>query len=90
MWTVLSCPVKGLEIDEKSLAYMDHDSDGKIRVNDVISISKWITSVLKNSNIILKGQDSIDIEQINTDIPEGVKLYNSAKQILENLNRSII
>ena len=85
MWTVLSCPVKGLEIDEKSLAYMDHDSDGKIRVNDVISISKWITSVLKNSNIILKGQDSIDIEQINTDIPEGVKLYNSAKQILENL-----
>ena len=87
MWTVLSCPVKGLEIDEKSLAYMDHDSDGKIRVNDVISISKWITSVLKNSNIILKGQDSIDIEQINTDIPEGVKLYNSAKQILENLNK---
>ena len=25
MWTVLSCPVKGLEIDETSLAYMDCD-----------------------------------------------------------------
>ena len=23
MWTVLSCPVTGLEIDDKSLAYMD-------------------------------------------------------------------
>ena len=87
MWTVLSCPVKGLEIDEKSLAYMDWDADGKIRVNDVISISKWITSVLKNSDHLLEGKDSIDIEQINTEVPEGAKLYNSAKQILENLNK---
>lgn len=87
MWTVLSCPIKGLEINEKSLAYMDSDTDGKIRVNDVICISKWITSVLKDTNIIIKGQDSIDINQINTDIPEGVKLYNSAKQILKNLNK---
>ena len=87
MWTVLSCPVKGLEIDDKSLAYMDCDADGKIRVNDVISISKWITSVVKDSDIILDGRDSIDIEQINTEAPEGVKLYNSAKQILENLNK---
>lgn len=87
MWTVLSCPVKGLEINEKSLAYIDCDADGKIRVNDVICVSKWITSVVKDSNIILKGQDSIDIEQINTDVAEGAKLYNSAKQILENLGK---
>ena len=40
MWTVLSCPVKGLEIDEKSLSYMDTDADGKIRVNDVIATAK--------------------------------------------------
>ena len=25
MWTVLSCPVKGLEINEKSLSYIDLD-----------------------------------------------------------------
>ena len=87
MWTVLSCPVKGLEIDEKSLAYMDWDADGKIRVNDVICISKWITSVLKNSDVLLEGQDSIDIEQINTEVSEGAKLYNSAKQILQNLSK---
>ena len=23
MWTVLSCPIKGLELSEKSLSYMD-------------------------------------------------------------------
>ena len=25
LWTVLSCPIKGLEINEKSLSYMDID-----------------------------------------------------------------
>ncbi len=87
MWTVLSCPTTGLEIDDKSLKYMDCDGDGKLRVNDVICVSKWITSVLKDKDLILKGVDSIDINQINTDDANGKKLYSSAKQILENLGK---
>ena len=87
MWTVLSCPIKGLEIDERSLAYIDCDADGKIRVNDVINISKWVTSVLKDKDLLLNGQDAIDIEQINTEDGDGLKLYNSAKQILSNLKK---
>ena len=55
MWTVLSCPVKGLEIDEKSLTYMDCDGDGKIRISDVVSTSKWMTAVLKNADLLLEG-----------------------------------
>ena len=87
MWTVLSCPVKGLEIDEKSLSYMDCDSDGKLRINDVICTSKWITGLLKDADLLLEGKDSIDIAQINTDSDAGKKLYNSAKQILKNLGK---
>lgn len=87
MWTVLSCPTTGLEIDEKSLKYMDCDGDGKLRINDVISVSQWITSMLKNKDLIIEGVDSIDINQINTDDANGKKLYSSAKQILENLGK---
>ena len=87
MWTVLSCPTTGLEIDDKSLKYMDCDGDGKLRVNDVICVSQWITSVLKDKDHILKGADSIDINQINTDDTNGKKLYSSAKRILENLGK---
>lgn len=87
MWTVLSCPTTGLEIDDKSLKYMDCDGDGKLRVNDVIGVSQWITSVLKDSDLILKGADSIDINFINTEDANGKKLYSSAKQILENLGK---
>ncbi|MBE6234571.1 MAG: hypothetical protein E7118_08940 [Bacteroidales bacterium] len=87
MWTVLSCPVKGLEIDEKSLSYIDCDGDGKIRVNDVICTSKWITSLLKDADLLLEGSDSIDIEKINVESEAGKKLYGSARQILENLGK---
>ena len=87
MWTVLSCPTTGLEIDDKSLKYMDCDGDGKLRVNDVIAVSQWITSVLKDNDLVLKGADSIDINFINTEDANGKKLYSSAKQILENLGK---
>ncbi len=87
MWTVLSCPVTGLEIDDRSLAYMDCDADGKIRVNDVIYISKWATGALKDPDYLLEGKDSIDIEILDKENEAGLKLYNAAKQILSNLGK---
>jgi hypothetical protein len=65
MWTVLSCPVNGLEIDEKSLSFMDEDGDGKIRVHDIINTSKWIVSAIKDSNLLLEGRDYFNIENFN-------------------------
>ena len=87
MWTVLSCPIKGLEIDEKSLTYMDFDADGKIRVNDVVGVSKWITKVLKNPDLLLEGKDTVSIDEINVENEEGLKLSKAAKQILTNLGK---
>ena len=87
MWTVLSCPVTGLEIDEKSLAYIDADADGKIRVADVIATSQWLSGAVKNLDVLVEGTDSIDIEHLDQENAAGQKLYKSAKQILENLGK---
>ena len=87
MWTVLSCPVKGLGIDEKSLAYIDSDGDGKIRVSDMVTTSKWMSAVLRNVNLLAKGEDFFNIEEFNQENETGLKLYNAAKQILENLGK---
>ena len=87
MWTVLSCPIHGLEIDEKSLAYIDSDKDGKIRVNDIIATSNWVINAIKDAELIVKGDNYIDINQFNTETEEGKKLYSAAKQILSNLNK---
>lgn len=87
MWTVLSCPVKGLEIDEKSLAFIDGDGDGKIRVNDVIHTAEWVVGALKNPDLLLEGSDSLDIENLDRENEVGKKLYDSAKQIIANLGK---
>lgn len=85
MWTVLSCPTTGLEFDEQTLKMLDTDNDGKIRVHEVVGAAKWITSVLRNPDILIKPGDELPLGEINQDNEDGKKLYNSAKQILGNL-----
>ena len=85
LWTVLSCPVQGLEFPEETLRMTDTDGDGKIRVDEVIAAADWLCSVLKDKDLLIKGPDTLKLDQINTDCEAGAKLYASAKQILSNL-----
>ena len=87
MWTVLSCPVKGLEISEKSMAFMDIDKDGKVRVNDVIEVSQWLTGALKDADLLLEGRDSVNLNDFNQEDAVGKKLYAASAQILKNLGK---
>ena len=85
LWTVLSCPVEGLEFDESTLRMIDTDGDGKIRVKEIIAAAEWLTSVIKDKDRILKGDSVLPLDQINTEIEAGRKLHSSALQILSNL-----
>ena len=61
LWTVLSCPVTGLEFDPKTLAVIDANGDGKIRVDEVISTAKWITEAISDPDLLLKGESSLPL-----------------------------
>ena len=41
LWVALSCPVKGLALDEKTLALIDGDNDGRIRVRELLAAVAW-------------------------------------------------
>ena len=84
-WTVLSCPTTGLEFDEKTLKLLDADGDGRIHVDEVIAAAQWVTGILKNPDLLLKGQDFLKFSDFDTKNEEGAKLEKSAKQILANL-----
>jgi hypothetical protein len=85
LWTVLSCPTKGLEFDAKTLELLDTDADGKIRVPEVVAAARWLTSVIKDKDSILKGRKALPLALIDTDNEAGKKLYDSAKRILDYL-----
>lgn len=85
MWSVLSMPVKGLEFDQTTLNYLDTDADGKVRVQEITAATDWVTSVIKEPEILLKQPDSLLLSEINQENEAGKKLYDSACQILKNL-----
>lgn len=85
LWTVLSCPVEGLEFDKQTLEYLDTEKDGKIMVNEVVQAAQWITSVIKDKDSILNGDSVLKLDNIDTSTAAGKGLYNSSRQILKNL-----
>ena len=85
LWTVLSCPTTGLEFPTETLKMVDTDGDGKIRVDEVVAAADWLCKVLKDKDLLVKGLDTLKLDQINTESEAGAKLYKSALQILSNL-----
>ncbi|ATC66000.1 hypothetical protein CMV30_05150 [Nibricoccus aquaticus] len=88
LWVALSCPVKGLELDEKTLSLIDLDGDGRIRVPEVISAIKWTALHLKNLDDVLAPQSALPLDLINDQTPEGKSVLASAKQVLANLGKA--
>jgi hypothetical protein len=41
LWTALSCPTRGLELDPKTLDLLDGDGDGRVRAPDVVAALEW-------------------------------------------------
>lgn len=86
LWTVLSCPTKGLEFDERTLALMDTDKDGKLRVHEVVAASQWLRNVLTDMDYLTEGRDSITFGSIRQDTDEGKQVVEAAKMILGKLD----
>jgi len=87
LWVALACPVKGLELDEKTLALIDADGDGRIRVPELLAAIKWAASHLTDAGALLGGTDGLPLAALNRDTPEGRAVHASARQILANLGK---
>jgi hypothetical protein len=87
LWVALSCPVKGLELDEQTLALIDADSDGHIHVREIISAVNWAAALLKNPADLLSPAPALPLSAINDGTPEGKILASSARHILSSLGR---
>ena len=87
LWVALSCPVKGLEFDTKTLGLIDTDKDGRIRVPEIVSAVKWIATRLKDVSEIKAGSPALPLKSINDNGAEGKIALASARQILANLGK---
>ena len=84
MWTVLSCPVNGLEISSDSLSLMDQDGDGQLRLKEVVATADWLCATLKDSQSLFEQSDSILLDNI---IDESIVAV--ARKIVESLKLKV-
>jgi len=87
LWVALSCPVKGLELSEKTLTLIDTDGDGRIRVPELLAAIKWASARLNDPAVLLRGDAALPLAAINDATPEGQALVASAKRVLANLGK---
>jgi hypothetical protein len=87
LWVALSCPVKGLELDEQTLKLIDTDNDGRIRVPELLAAVDWACARLKDPAILLRGEDALALGAIDAATADGKVLQASARQILANLGK---
>jgi hypothetical protein len=83
LWVALACPTTGVEFDKTTLALIDTDKDGRIRVPELITAVKWAGGMLKNPDDLLKGSPTLRPAAINDANPEGKLIANFARQVLD-------
>ena len=87
LWVALSCPVKCLEFDARTLELIDSDGDGHIRVPDIIAAVKWAGYLLRNPEDLTKGSPELPLSSLDDRSPEGRELLAAAREILANLGK---
>jgi hypothetical protein len=86
-WMALSCPVKGLEFDERTLALIDEDGDGRVRAPELIQTGKWAAAVLNDVEQLGKSAPALPLSAIQTTTDEGKLLLATAKALLKAIDK---
>jgi len=82
LWVALSCPVRGLELEARTLELLDLDKDGRVRAPEIISAVKWCDARLKDLGELIPGKEVLPLALIDDSRPEGKALLGAARRIL--------
>ncbi|MCX7887484.1 MAG: hypothetical protein N3B01_09570, partial [Verrucomicrobiae bacterium] len=82
LWVALACPTQGLEFDARTLALIDTDKDGRIRVPEILAATQWAVANVIDPEVLLSGSDSLPLSAIRDP-----QILASAKQILAHLGK---
>lgn len=88
LWMALSCPVAGIQFDERTLSLIDSDADGHVRANELIAAVQWARDRLADPDILAQSRDAIRLEDIREDGPESLELRQRLQALLVSLDKN--
>ncbi len=82
LWVALSCPVKGLELPERTLELLDLDHDGRVRAPEILAAIRWCGERLRDLGALIPSGDGLPLSAIDDSRPAGKALLGAARRIL--------
>jgi hypothetical protein len=88
LWVALSCPVKGIEFDARTLQLIDSDADGQVRAPELIAAVQWAGGRLKDTAVLGQSLPGVPLAVIRDDDEAGAAIAAAAKQLAADLGKS--
>jgi len=88
LWVALSCPVKGIEFDARTLQFIDNDNDGQVRAPELIAAIVWANARLTSPDLLVQQQAGVPIASIRDDDATGQMIKIAALALAAELGRS--
>lgn len=83
LWVILSCPASGLEFDARTLALIDTDRDGRIRIPEVVAAVQWACARLADPASLVDAPAAMPLAAIAGSGEDGKRLLATAHSILK-------
>ena len=87
LWVALSCPVKGIEFDARTLSFVDSDADGHVRAPELINAVRWAAARLRDPEVLAARLTGVSLAAIRDDDDEGKAIVAAARQLAAELGR---
>lgn len=88
LWVALSCPVKGIEFDARSLQFIDSDNDGHVRAPELLAAVAWANERLTSAEVLVQQLDGVPIASIRDDDAPGQLLKAAALVLAKELGKT--
>lgn len=86
LWAALACPTKGLELDARTLAYIDADNNQRIRVPELLNAIDWALAHLSHKEVLFSEQ-GLALSAINQQHADAANMLAAAQQLLQRLGK---
>lgn len=88
LWVALSCPVKGIEFDARTLELIDTDKDGHVRAPELLQAIAWANERLLDSAILAQQFTGLPITAIRRDDAVGEQIYAAAMALAQDTGKT--
>lgn len=87
LWVALSCPVKGIEFDARTLELIDSDHDGHVRAPELLQAMAWANERLLDSAILTQKISGLPITAIRRDDAVGEQIHAAATALAQDTGK---